>query len=280
MRLFFQSTPLDALLDSGAALSIITQHNLDLIDPTGQLHRTQVNSSAAVANGSAMRFTHTVSVPLRLNSRSFRHTFYITPGYSPTILGIDFIRKHNVTISGSSFSIFNTTHVFAVAPPSPQPVCPVKQTHLLPYQAKVIPVKTNLTDDDLYLLPAGTTHPDLFVCDTVGHSNQHSTAHLLVANTSDAPLLLEPSDILAEAVPIDAKPFDDNRTPVSAVSHQKPSSSHTPTPDQLKTFLNKLNILAPKSHLPKYHALFSRYYDVFAHSDFDLGFSDVISHTI
>ena len=280
LRLFFQNTPIDALLDSGAALSILTQHNLDLIDPTCQLHRTQVNSSASVANGSAMRFTHTVSVPLRLNSRSFRHTFFITPGYSPTILGIDFIRKHNVTISGSSFSIFNTTHVFAVAPPSSQPVRPVKQTHLLPYQAMIIPVKTNLTDDDLYLLPAGTTNPDLFVCDTVGHSNQHTTAHLLVANTSDHPLVLETSDILAEAVPIDATPFDQNRTPVSAVSTQSSASTPTPPPEKVKTFLSKLNILAPKSQLPKYHALFSRYYDVFAHSDFDLGFSDVISHTI
>ena len=106
----------------------------------------------------------------------------------------------------------------------------------------MIPVKTGLADGDLYLSPASSADPDLFICDSLGHSNHHTTAHLLIANTSDCPLTLENSDILAEAMPIDATPFDTNCIPVSSVSNTKQSAPPKPTPDQLKRFLNDIDL--------------------------------------
>ena len=118
------------------------------------------------------------------------------------------------------------------------------------------------------------------VYDTIGKPNDHGIVKIFVGNKTAEDIKLGRGIEICSIIKSESfKAPSINEIKTEA----KAQTTKSPTPLQGKAareFLEKINLKCPPEQRLKYHKLFLEYHDVFSKNEYDLGWTDKVSHRI
>jgi len=183
---------------------------------------------------------------------------------------MDFISSHALIIDGASKTIQQGIKSETIAEISASGHLTCRhETQIPPCSIGAIPIKSDSTANcDIEIHPTESSIFSLAHLDDQGHT------HMLVNNPSHDFLTINRGATLAAFVKVTIPETS------SPTSRQPKSSPLSLTESQCKTFLKKFSIKAPSTFIPDYKDILVEFYDIFSHSDYDLAWTDLISHDI
>ena len=267
---------LRCLFDSGAAISAINSSaaaaaNVKSHTPTTPLSPLQG------ANGLFIPSSKVATPSFTIHNTTYTHTLRLIPNLNvDVILGIDFIKQHDVHIKGGAITVGGTTSLFAVETNYSTHVFTDSAVSLPPYSVGTIKFKTPFPDSPVFLDPID---PSFAAMATIAHSDSKGHVWVSVSNTSHERLSLPQNHRFAEATQ-----FQEHSNINIISSSSSPPTSTPPTSPPLPTspedIINRMNLPSDPETRKMYTDLIRRYIDVFASSELDIGWSDAVSHRI
>ena len=284
-----------ALVDTGACLSIMDEETFRMIpgyENIRKLHNDMANAKAV--NGSAIPIIAKYDMPfiIRTNGKSYRHPFYVCSSESNTILGVDFIKKYNVKVEGNKLTIDGITEVFDIQEdddddedtPTGDPRLYRRRESLNPMSMTGVRVQTGLRNRTVFVEENSTKEYGTISCICTTDNAGVMVVPMVNKDTDYTTLKRDEMEGFFKLTEIESNKFDDALISAVTATDETVSDSdkrkRTFTSADVKKFKDKAVIKCPKEFRKRYEDLLLDYIDVFAHSDYDLGFTDKVSHKI
>ena len=122
-------------------------------------------------------------------------------------------------------------------------------------------------------------HHDLTVYSTISTYNSKTKGYaIMIANPTEAPITILKGTKICKLV--NAKRTFYPPT-INELNKGKETRNIKPLAEKERVeFLNKINLKCPPEYRKRYEDLFSKYHDVFSKDEYDLGWTDKVSHRI
>ena len=263
-----------ALFDTGSGVTLCNSN----VSPMVGLHCSTLGlPELKTANGSSLRVTRCVMVPIKLpnSTRDIHHKVLFVEGLQvPCILGMDFMKKARIIIDTQAGKI-------KVEPP-------------LPGSFKHNPARLLRVKREVSIKPREEIQVigecDVNFATALATGNNNEIVHLMDGlvdgkNSIECPLiLLNPSldtvnvprgTVVESIAPVDSSYF----APIEQVLQINPITAKPQISDVTHLANIKLNHL-PLQYKEKYVKLIRSYSDIFSRHDLDVGHSTTLPHTV
>ena len=154
------------------------------------------------------------------------------------------------------------------------------QQHVPAYSIAAIKVKTTVKGEEIYITHKNNPYDDLIIYDTIGKSNDQGIVKIFVGNKSAEDLKIGRGVEICSTIKtqsFQAPSINEIKT------EAKTQAAKIPAPLQGKAareFLETINLKCPPEQRLRYQKLFLEYHDVFSKNEYDLGWTDKVSHRI
>jgi hypothetical protein len=284
-KLFNQ--PVEALYDTGASISCISEQAFRHIPPDQRPVRTQCdNVRFTSAGGQPLNVRGKYTIPLQIADKTISHDFYVIRNLSePVILGIDFITQHRLNYCPHSQSFFwkGEDHW-------QKGVMRINQTQKLE-PLSVHNIRVNLftenntrpaTNSDCIATIASPQMPSLTGGPALIKVDQTGQAIIQVINCAPFERELDRGEIMGifeKVNKTDIYPLETEYINSVAERHRKPFPS--PPPEDKKRFImDNLKMGFEDKEKPKYVELIMKNHDIFSFGKMDLGRASTLMHEI
>jgi len=280
---------IDALLDTGACISVMCTKVFDQIPMECKRKVRNDVTNARAVDGNQLHLLGKYEFSFKIRDKEYSHPFCVmNTKESNTILGIDFIKIHNVKVEGGKITLNGVTDVFELESIIPETTRLLKRKESLPPMSMTgIKVVTPFAQRTIYIQEKSN--------DSIGTLNYLSTTDedgvaivpIINKERDFVTLKRDELDNFFEISEVISDKFD-----VALINAVTVSSDATDTEKEaekrkraftsadIMKFKNKANIKCPGAFKSAYEQLLLDYIDIFAHSDYDLGFTDKVSHKI
>ena len=285
----FRGVKIDALLDTGACISVMCTKVFDQIPMECKRKVRNDVTNARAVDGNQLHLLGKYEFSFKIRDKEYSHPFCVmNTKESNTILGIDFIKIHNVKVEGGKITLNGVTDVFELESIIPETTRLLKRKESLPPMSMTgIKVVTPFAQRTIYIQEKSN--------DSIGTLNYLSTTDedgvaivpIINKERDFVTLKRDELDNFFEISEVISDKFD-----VALINAVTVSSDATDTEKEaekrkraftsadIMKFKNKANIKCPGAFKSAYEQLLLDYIDIFAHSDYDLGFTDKVSHKI
>ena len=273
--------PLQAVVDTAAEVTIVSDRVFQLLNPAPPTVRNVVLSTA----GRDMRLKGAVVGPvtIKLGDSNFSEEIYIAPISDDMLLGLDFLRRHAVDILIGSEELKLGTQSIPLMRGStrgPEKVAKVCLQHRVTIPPNSLKRITGVIDQRMegFIIEPMSGLPALVP------RTLHDTGpevQLLVLNPTDRTVHLDGNSVLAQAfevevvAPIQSSPPEPEPGARTILEDENPE-----VPEHLRDLYQRsAELLDPTQQVALKHLLIE-YGDVFACDDFDLGDFTAIEHRV
>ena len=285
---------INALADTGATASIISQKCFDSIEDSSNFQPAAVPAGVRLtgASGAALNLLQRVIMPLELLGVKVERPVYVVSGLAnhQFIMGIDMIRELHLCVSADTVMLQTV-----------MPELDLGAHAVYPLQDFVVPARTVMRKEVFFLdqehspkkgqtLATSSNFAIPHVWDGIATVQEDGGLWTVVANMTDSDLLVPGNCALAVADEVDITdclPASDEEVAevtLNQIGKDPAEPDEGPakelTGDDLKKFKDELNLKCPEEWKPKYEELCLHFNDVFSRSKFDLGRCEVIKHSV
>ena len=282
------STATQALIDSGASISCVSQKFISTIkDNLLQFGPSKFKLAIGVG-GETHRIDSSVTFHFTLAGKCFQHTFHVLPGHHPVILGLDWLTlsQSQVHFGTHSKLVVDNLHVPLVGK---NLHATVKNTTRVPAQSVCflhvnVPNDVPLNQPLLFEgLDMSQVSPHVHITDGIDEMSSHRTGRCRVVNNSKFPVVLPAGLKLAQIQHVDSSQMVDLDSSegaafISSITDQL-SSSAEPTVLNDNISFNVSQALSPEQKQKLLSLLFKNR-KAFAANVSELGKTDLVTHTI
>ena len=132
----------------------------------------------------------------------------------------------------------------------------------------------------MYITHRDNPYDGLVIYDTIGKPNDQGIVKIFVGNKSAEDLKVGRGIEICSV--IKSKSFQaPSINEIKTEAKAQTTKIQTPLEGRVaRDFLDKIKLKCPPEHRLKYHKLFLEYHDVFSKNEYDLGWTDKVSHRI
>ena len=284
------------LLDTGAAISAMDENAFNMSN--GQVkyaqRRKPISMNITAANGGRIMVTGLYQLPVQVNNKTVELDVFIVKGLSSKfILGMDFMKSANININvptekvtmdgeviATGFYNDHETKCHSMNSSGLTGSC-TSQQHIPAQSLAAIKIKINgiKGEEEVYITGKENPYNDIVIYDTVGRTNQNGVLKLFVGNKSAEDIKIGRGVELCTAI----KTSKFEAPSINALKTEAKKSQKEWKPlqgDEARKFLEKIDLRCPAEYRTKYNQLFLKYHDVFSKNEYDLGWTDKVSHRI
>ena len=297
IEIFLSGNNLRGLVDTGAAISAIDEKLFNQLKgpETFKNEKIPYHHEITAANGGRIMVVSQYKVTFDILGRGIPVEIYVVKNLTTKlILGMDFIQRGNVVINGANQTISVNGEVISRKFLGAKDEISEIQTAKVPNGRSLrrldIPsyslakVFVKLDDDsndetEKLALELEEDHHDLTVYSTISTYNSKTKGYaIMIANPTEAPITILKGTKICKLV--NAKRTFYPPT-INELNRGKETRNIKPLAEKERVeFLNKINLKCPPEYRKRYKDLFSKYHDVFSKDEYDLGWTDKVSHRI
>ena len=286
------------LLDTGAAISAIDEIEFDKINGRRIFKQNQLQPTLNItaANGGNISVVGLYRIPIEIRKKSINVEIYVVKNLSSKlILGMDFMTKANinidvaktiVSVNGKTIctQFFHEREIRT----TPTTVTQTRRTGSCTMRRQIpahsiakISIKLNgEPNGEMYLTETENPYDDLIVYDTIGEADEHGRTQIFVGNRGADPIDISRGIPICEAIA--TKDFSaPTLNEIKTEAEKKPRPKPKPLEgEEARKFLERITLKCPPEYRVKYHQLFLKYHHIFSKDEYDLGWTDKVSHRI
>ena len=255
--------------------------------------RKQISMNITAANGGRIEVTGLYQLPVTVRDKTIELDVFIVKNLSSKfILGMDFMKLANININvptekismdgnviSTGFFNDHESKCHSINSSGPTGSC-TSQQHIPAYSIAAIKIKTTVKNEEIYITHKTNPYDDLIIYDTIGKTNDQGIMKIFVGNKSAEDLKLGRGVEICSTIKtqsFQAPSINEIKT------EAKTQAAKLPAPLQGKAareFLEKIKLKCPPEQRLKYQNLFLEFHDVFSKNEYDLGWTDKVSHRI
>ena len=284
---------INALADTGAQATAMSAQKFAMIFGKTKFDEIKIPTGKSFrgAGGNLLPLVGCYNIPIIVNRREFYTPVYIFEHLATDlILGSKFMEKARFLIDMGNRKIVMDNEVISCNFDEHQDQIDVirssqgsltEKVDIPGHTLKVVEITGDGTpNQEFFTLDYFANRPDLMVYHTVTKSNEKGNMMLMIGNVSTDRIILNKGSKLAE-VRQTTKEFKIPKLEPERLcalkENQKPKKMSTLEEEK---FVKKLNIECPREYRPKYIKLCLSYHDCFSKHEYDLGWTDKVSHRI
>ena len=292
-----------ALIDTGACVSAISEELFMKIPNKSEFKQiiTADDQHFSAVNGDPITVVGQYIIPIVVMKREIFHTFYVIRNLSSRILlGADFVEDVGMIIQGrtrkliigdeiveNDYSKPNATNVNEMDDlhnEEKEYGCPQKRVEIPGHTLCKINVMASIKRKAEYLITNNTNiNPNLHLFNTLTRDCGDGKLQVIVGNSGVEPIIIDKDHKLVEMHKIDGEfqiPEDECKKKQIYINEIKERSNKALMGSERAEFLKKLRLKCPHKYKSEYENLCLKYHDVFSKTEFDLGWTDKVSHRI
>ena len=133
---------------------------------------------------------------------------------------------------------------------------------------------------EMYLTQTENPYDDLIIYNTIGEGDEHGRTQIFMGNRGADPIDISRGIPICEA--ISTKDFNaPTLSEIKMEAEKKPRPKPKPLEgEEAIKFLERITLKCPPEYRVKYHQLFLKYHHIFSKNEYDLGWTDKVSHRI
>ena len=297
VKAMVNGTEVECLMDSGASISVMSEKTLKTVWNQWKFFRLPMPNHLRVTGitGHRIQVVDYVQLELEILGKTIKRPILVVDGLEKTqiVLGWDTIKEEQLVLDGQRgvyFAEKKKTNEWAVAE-----LQLMRRTKIEPRSIKKVTVIARVGDSVVPPGQAGICEASgdspITMWDCMAETNKYCEITLALINYSDETASLKPGDVVgmmrnADFGGITVTPFDEEEIAgIFGAIGDEPKEPKSGLIKPLKKedreeLISKLHIEAPKEWQQRYQDLILRYHDTLSRNKFDLGWTDVIKHTI
>ena len=245
------------------------------------------------ANGSAIKAVGCYEMAVTINKRDTYTPVFILDGLNTDmILGIDFICRASIIINGRTRKVIMGDEVivddFSASKTGIEEITysygrTTDKVEIAGHSLKYLMVSgPGGNNNDFFSTDWEEKRPDLTIYHCLTRADAKNRHVIAVGNISPEPIILDRGTKIVDLHEVNGK-FEAPDLPEPEQLNEingKPKLAPKLTDKQRKDFIAKLNIKCPPEYRKRYEDLLTKYHDVFSKDEYDLGWTEKVSHRI
>ena len=282
---------INSLVDSGACISAMSAAQFKRLKGYKDCKNLGIPKYKrfSVANGQEISVIGGYLIPMTIHCREFLHETYIINCLSvDLILGIDMINKAGMIINGKTRKVIMGDDVISNNFYGNEE----KGLNLIEYHYGQIMRKTEIpghtiacvnitgpdsSTNDFLTTPINLGRQDVFTYSTITKGTDGQGYKTFIANASPDPLILDKGTKITNLQRMN-QTFRPPKLEEFNVNPINPAKAMTK--EDTDKFLRQINLKCPIEYRQRYNNLFSEFHDIFSKTEYDLGWTDKVSHRI
>ena len=286
-----------SLIDSGAAVTAMKAETFNQLRRSTDIKFRQlpINSrrNFSGANGSSIKSVGCYEMAVAINKKDTYTPVFILDGLNTDmILGIDFICRASLIINGQTRKVIMGDEVivdnFSASKSGIEEISysygrTTDKVEIAGHSLKYLMVSgPGGSKSDFFSTDWEDRRPDLTIFHCLTRADAKNRHVIAVGNISPEPIILSRGTKIVDLHEVDGK-FEAPEIPEPEQMNEingKPKLAPKLTEKQRKDFIAKLNIKCPPEYRKRYEDLLVKYHDIFSRNEYDLGWTEKVSHRI